>query len=521
MRDAPVVGGVQHMVYVDQRVSAGEESIVTKFWHRRGTTRLQAAVTARGGQRAARWALPGVACLALLGSVPAASAASPPSGTSASFVRADLITHVFPEIGHRVVAVALKYDRRLRLRPGSAAATSAFEVTATLAGVSGARTVTDVYSTSRPVLRTGRTWTEQGRYLIVELAPEDENASVNYTTADGANAPHQLIGAYAITQTVDVRDDRGHLLAARPFSITNDGVINPVVDDFARMSYTDAAGTTLDFRFFEPRKARSGRRYPLVLFLHGGGETASPLAAPDNVVQITANRGAIVWATPERQRRHPSFVVAPQLPERTSQWTAPEIRAAVIGIVDQIVANYPVDPNRIYLTGLSRGARGGIDFLSRYPAKFAGALLAASRAEGDDVSTVPQLAQVPLWLAHAVDDPVVPYSGSVAIVAALEAAGVRVTRGEWPGNNSQGSAQDRAAEAAARALLARAQATHSHTLFTTYSAGTVAVNAHFSWGPMYETDIMLDWLFDHDLRHRAAPARPRKASLERSRARAG
>jgi hypothetical protein len=53
------------MVYVDQRVSAGEESIVTKFWHRRGTTRLQAAVTARGGQRAARWALPGVACLAV------------------------------------------------------------------------------------------------------------------------------------------------------------------------------------------------------------------------------------------------------------------------------------------------------------------------------------------------------------------------------------------------------------------------------------------------------------------------
>ena len=91
-------------------------------------------------------------------------------------------------------------------------------------------------------------------------------------------------------------------------------------------------------------------------------------------------------------------------------------------------------------------------------------------------------------------------------MAALEAAGVRVTRGEWAGDNSAGPAQDRAAEDAARALLRDAQATGSHTLFTTYSAGTVAVNAHFSWGPMYETAVMLDWLFAQDLRDRPGPA---------------
>ena len=43
--------------------------------------------------------------------------------------------------------------------------------------------------------------------------------------------------------------------------------------------------------------------------------------------------------------------------------------------------------------------------------------------------------------------------------------------------------------------VTQARATGSHTLFTTYTPGTVAVNAHFSWGPMYETDVMLDWLF--------------------------
>ena len=113
---------------------------------------------------------------------------------------------------------------------------------------------------------------------------------------------------------------------------------------------------------------------------------------------------------------------------------------------------------------------------------------------------------MPLWLTHAADDPVVPYAGSVDIANALAAAGARVTRGEWAGDNSAAPAHDQAAEAAARRLLSQARATRSHTLFTTYTAGTVAVNAHFSWGPMYETGVMLDWLFAQDRarRHRGS-----------------
>ena len=111
-----------------------------------------------------------------------------------------------------------------------------------------------------------------------------------------------------------------------PTGLENDGVVQPVVDDFARRSFADAAGTRIAFRFFRPASLRQGRTYPLVLFLHGGGETGSPQVRPANETQITANRGAIVWATPERQAKHPAFVVAPQLPGRTSQWTEPAIR---------------------------------------------------------------------------------------------------------------------------------------------------------------------------------------------------
>ena len=312
-----------------------------------------------------------------------------PDGSDAAIVRAKLVTHVFPETGHRVVAVALKLDRSLVVR---SAPPSAFTVTATLPDGTGPRTVTDVYTNDAPEPDTGG----RGRWLILELDPADANASVNFVAADGATAPHQLVGAYSILQTADLSDHRGVLLPARPFAITNDRVRNPVVDDFTRMSFTDDAGTKLNFRFFKPDRSPRGRRgFPLVLHLHGGGETGSPLVAPNNVTQITANRGAIVWATPERQARHPSFVVAPQLPGRTSQWTEPAIQAAVLARVDRIADSHRVDRNRIYLSGLSRGARGGVDILSNRPGLFAGALLSASRPEADDVSKVPQMADVP------------------------------------------------------------------------------------------------------------------------------
>jgi predicted peptidase len=330
-----------------------------------------------------------VAVLMGLVLAPAASAAEPE--------RADVVTHVFPETGHRVVAVALRYDEPLQLRRGSPAR-AAFTVSADGAP----RTVVDVYSSPGLPGDDWRADARPGRYLIVELDPGDANAAVNGNSADGATAPRDLDGAYTVTQTTAFRDDRGRTLTPPPYALENDGLVQPVVDSFERRSFTDAAGTRLAFRLYRPRETR--RPVPLVLVLHGGGETGSPQVRPANVTQITANRSAIVWAT----RDEPAYVVAPQLPGRTSQWTEPAIQAALLALLDRLAATYRIDTDRVYLTGLSRGGRGAVEFLANAPDRFAGSLLAAARAEDDDVSRVPAFAKVPLWLTHAIDDPVVP-----------------------------------------------------------------------------------------------------------------
>ena len=43
-------------------------------------------------------------------------------------------------------------------------------------------------------------------------------------------------------------------------------------------------------------------------------------------------------------------------------------------VLDEALANYPVDRNRIYIAGLSMGGMGTFDMLCRYPDLFAAAI---------------------------------------------------------------------------------------------------------------------------------------------------
>ncbi len=422
--------------------------------------------------------------------LPATAAADQRSGQN-SVVRVDVITEVQPT-GWRVVAVAIEYRDRLSL--GNAEIpNAAFEVTATINNTTANRTVVDVYTSDVPELDRRGQRGGPGRYVIVELDPNDPNASaLEFSLSTFLNNPIPLVGAYSVRQTADIRGASGRVaLRASPFAVANQGVISPIVDDFVPMTFTDSAGTRLPFRLYQPRVPSSRRRggLPLVVFLHGAGERGT-----NNITQITANQGAVAFAKPERQASDRSYVLAPQAPAGQS-WTTPAVQAALLELIDRIVATYPIDQDRLYLSGISMGAIGSFDILPKHPDKFAGALLVAGTG---DPSRMPLMRDVPLWATHSIDDPVVNYTtGTLALINAIEASGVPVVRGEWPGN-----LPDRAAESQALRLWAQAEAAGSHTLLTSYTPGTTPVNAHWSWVPTYINDVMIDWLYSQDLQDR-------------------
>jgi predicted peptidase len=204
-----------------------------------------------------------------------------------------------------------------------------------------------------------------------------------------------------------------------------------VVDGFLGKVLRAADGSMLPYRLFLPDAAARARPLPLIVYLHGGGG-----AGRDNLKQISGGNtnGTHVWTGPEIQRRHPAFVVAPQLPD-DEQWAAPALdrlapySALVIELLASLAKEFRIDPDRIYLTGQSRGGRGTWDIISKRPELFAAAVPLCG--DGDS-SRVRAARHLPIWAFHGAKDETIPVAGSRELVAALRAAGSTVRYTEYP-----------------------------------------------------------------------------------------
>lgn len=397
----------------------------------------------------------------MLGAFAATAEAEPARGREPRAIDATVITEVTP-VGYKVTGLAIKYDRIVHSGRGNT-----FEVKVTLsrpdtAPLSGTRTVVAAYPNNAPEFSEHR---RPGRYVILELDENDPLAAGAYNQT--FTRFYDLKGAYEVQQ------------------VTNTGVRSLIVDDYGAGMFG-----TLPYRFFTPR-VRPGRKYPLVVTLHGHGESGT-----DNFAQIAGNQISVAFADPARRARHAAFVLSPQAPQGTpgtGGWWRPDLRAAVLDLVRATIANNrAIDPARVYLTGLSMGSFGSWALLPEHHDLFAGAILVCGA--GDETAAVNTLGDFPIWALHSTDDFLVAYDApgsDYRIFKALEAAGHPVTWSEWAG-----TAPDRDQEAYAANARARAARSGSKHLFTTFPAGTTPLFSHGSWIPTYTNDVIIDWLFD-------------------------
>ena len=148
---------------------------------------------------------------------------------------------------------------------------------------------------------------------------------------------------------------------------------------------------------------------PLVLFLHGSGERGNDL-----------ERVATVGLPHLLANLPPAFVAAPQCPE-SARWT--DHLEGLEALLDDLLARYPVDPKRAYLTGLSLGGEGAWFWAARNPERFAGVVPICGRTDPEHAE---RLKSVPIWAFHGAEDGVVPPGESEKMVEALRAAGGHV-----------------------------------------------------------------------------------------------
>ena len=196
------------------------------------------------------------------------------------------------------------------------------------------------------------------------------------------------------------------------------------------MGLLDCVYESLPYRLYVPEG--TGESYPLVLYLHGAGSRQGS----NNRSQVMGNSFIKLMLSEEVRAQYPSIVLAPQCPDGMGwvrQPWGPGIAADLMGMLEQVCAEYPVDRSRIYITGVSMGGFGTWGMLRDYPDYFAAAVpICGGWDLDDDVENAPAMKDVPIWAFHGALDTAVPVARTRDMVEALEAVGGNVKYTEYP-----------------------------------------------------------------------------------------
>ena len=273
------------------------------------------------------------------------------------------------------------------------------------------------------------------------------------------------------------------------WSDEKDKEINLAVDDFQQFEFTDPnTGITLKYNLYIPKNYDANKSYPLVLFIHDAG-----VVSTDTRMTLIQGLGGVIWATPSEQAEHESFVLAPQYSYAIVNDNSEATRDldVTVDLVKALESQYNIDKNRVYTTGQSMGCMASIEILIKYPDLFAAALLVAGQWDATKMSV---LTKANMWVIVSEGDRKA-FPGMNASMAALEAAGAKISRATW---NGQASAEEFALD------VSKMIAEGNNIKYTVLAKGTVVPgglpddgrNNHiYTWRLAYTIEGLRDWLF--------------------------
>lgn len=170
------------------------------------------------------------------------------------------------------------------------------------------------------------------------------------------------------------------------------------------MPITNHINNSLGYKLFIPEDYDSTHPYPLILFLHGNKKRGADLSLLDDY-------GLMKYVIDNPT--FPCIVVAPQCP-LPANW--PGVKHEVLELISEITSTLHVNRNKIYVIGFSMGGHAAWDMAATQGEVFSAAVPISGWYEKEKA----QQFLIPVWAFHCEDDDVVPVSGTVDMIEALQ-----------------------------------------------------------------------------------------------------
>lgn len=161
-----------------------------------------------------------------------------------------------------------------------------------------------------------------------------------------------------------------------------------------------------------PENLNAAPPRPLVVALHYGG-----------INRRHFGRGILTGLVEPGLRSLDAIIAAPDSPP--GGWANAEAERLVLDLVDFLVGSYPVDPDRIVITGYSLGGMGTWYIAARNPDRFSAAIPMAGLPRNVSDDQLKALVDMPLFAIHSLADTVVPIEPERQAVLKLRGLGAR------------------------------------------------------------------------------------------------
>lgn len=180
-----------------------------------------------------------------------------------------------------------------------------------------------------------------------------------------------------------------------------------------------------DFLLFLPEndKEMIDGKYPTIIFLHGIGDGKD----------MTHLRKYAFPRNLEGDKNFPFIFITPRCADST-EWYFDNVDNVLYfnEMLDDAIARYPIDTNRIYLTGLSMGGIGTWYFAYHTPQRFAAiGPIAFKEQPGWDLC---KAKSVPAWGFHGALDKIIPLSAAQQLVQNFRMCGGNINFTVYPQN---------------------------------------------------------------------------------------